>query len=361
MVESVNEWDCIMPQWTSPAFGCSESLGNHHQIIDTWRKETMFRDKTNSGNLFRCRYGLAAFIAAIIVVTVFSFLASAQDIKQKKFKSPEDAFKSLVEAAKNNDTKELLAIFGPEGKDIISSGDEVVDRGGRKRFVKAAKEAVKFSKLDDETMLPVIGKDERSFPIPIVKSGQEWVFSTEEGKEEIINRRIGRNELYTIRVSLAYVDAQRKYVLKDRDEDKLLEYAQKFVSDKGQKNGLYWEAKEGEEQSPLGPLVAKAAKEGYTGKKSGDKPRPYHGYHYKILKAQGKNAPGGEYDYMVKGKMIGGFALVAYPAEYGNSGVMTFIVNQDGVVYEKDLGKDTEKIATVLKNFDPDKTWKKVE
>ena len=157
------------------------------------------------------------------------------------------------------------------------------------------------------------------------------------------------------------MDAQREYILKDRDEDKLLEYAQKFVSDKGQKNGLYWEAKEGEEQSPLGPLIAKAAREGYTGKKPVGKRNPYHGYYYRILKSQGKNAPGGEYDYMVKGKMIGGFALVAYPAEYGNSGVMTFIVNQDGVVYEKNLGKDTEKIASAMKKFDPDQTWKKVE
>jgi hypothetical protein len=360
MVESVNEWDCIMPQWTSPAFGCSESLGNHHQIIDTWRKETMFRDKTNSGNLFRCRYGLAAFIAAIIVVTVFSFLASAQDTKQKKFKSPEDAFKSLVEAAKNNDTKELLAIFGPEGKDIISSGDEVADRGARKRFVKAAKEAVKFSKLDDETMLPVIGKDERSFPIPIVKSGQEWVFSTEEGKEEIINRRIGRNELYTIRVSLAYVDAQREYASKDHNGDGVLQYAQHFVSQKGKKDGLYWEAAPGEKSSPLGPLVASATKEGYTARK-GEKPSPYHGYYFKILKSQGSSAPGGELDYVINGKMVAGFGLVAYPAEYGVSGIMTFTVNQLGIVFEKDLGPKTEEIAKAITKYDPDKTWNKME
>jgi hypothetical protein len=191
--------------------------------------------------------------------------------------------------------------------------------------------------------------------------GENWRFDIKEGKEEILNRRIGRNELNAIQVCLAYVDAQREYVLKDRDGDKLLEYAQKFVSKKGEKDGLYWEAKEGEEQSPLGPLVAKAAKEGYPGKKSGDKPSPYRGYYYKILKAQGKNAPGGEYDYMVKGKMIGGFALVAYPAEYGNSGIMTFIVNHDDVVYEKDLGKDTEKITTAMKKFDLDRIWKKVE
>ena len=363
MVESVNEWDCIMPQWTSPALGCSESLGNHHQIIDTGRKETMFRDKTNSGNLFRCRYGLAALVAAIIVVTVFSFLASAQDTKQKKFKSPEDAFKSLVKAAKNNDTKELLAIFGPEGKDIISSGDEVADKGARKRFVKAAKEGVTFSKLDDETMLPVIGKDERSFPIPIVKSGQEWVFSTEEGKEEIINRRIGRNELYTIRVSRAYVDAQREYASKDRNGDGVLQYAQHFMSQKGKKDGLYWGVAPGEESSPLGPLVASATKEGETPRK-GEKPSsysPYHGYYFKILKSQGSSAPGGELDYVVNGKMVAGFGLVAYPAEYGVSGIMTFTVNQLGIVFEKDLGPKTEEIAKAITKYDPDKTWNKTE
>ena len=359
MVESVNERNCIMPQWTLPSLGCSESLRNHHQINDTWRKEAMFRDKTLSGILLRCRYGSVALIAAIILVTVFSFLASAQDTKQKKFKSPEDAFTSLVKAAKNNDTKELLAIFGPEGKDIISSGDQVADKEARKRFVKAAKEAVKFSKLDDETMLPVIGKDERSFPIPLVKSGQGWVFSTEEGREEVINRRIGRNELYTIRVSLAYVEAQREYASKDRNGDGV-QYAQHFVSRKGKKDGLYWEAAHGEKRSPLGPLVASATEEGYTVSK-GQRPSPYHGYYFKILKSQGSNAPGGELDYVVNGKMAGGFGLIAYPAQYGVSGIMTFTVNQLGIVFEKDLGPKTEEIAKAITKYDPDKTWNKME
>jgi hypothetical protein len=221
-----------------------------------------------------------------------------------------------------------------------------------------------MNKLVNENDMKVIlhvGNGDWPFPIPVVKKGDHWLFDTMAGKEEILNRRIGRNELNAIQVCLAYVDAQREYVLKDRDGDKLLEYAQKFISREGEKNGLYWEAKEGEPQSPLGPLIAKAAGEGYAGRKPGGKRNPYHGYYYRILKAQGKNAPGGEYDYMVSGKMIGGFALVAYPAEYGNSGVMTFIVNHDGVVYEKDLGKDTEKIATAMKKFNPDRTWKKVE
>jgi len=321
----------------------------------------MFRDITKSAKLSLYRYGLAIFMAAIIVVTAFSFFAFAQDAKQEKFKSPEDAFKALVEAARNNDTGELLAIFGPEGKDIISSGDEVADRRARERFVKTAGDSVKFSKLDDKTVLPVIGKDECSFPIPIVKSGQEWVFSTDEGKQEILNRRIGRNELNTIQVALAYVDAQREYAAKDRNGDGVLQYAQHFVSHKGKKDGLYWEAAPGEGRSPLGPLFARATEEGYTVGKKGEKHKPYYGYYFKILKGQGSNAPGGELEYVTNGKMISGFGLVAYPAQYGVSGIMTFTVNQEGIVYETNLGPKTKEIAKAMKKYDPDKTWKQVE
>ena len=219
----------------------------------------------------------------------------------------------------------------------------------------------KLEKETDKKVTLVVGNQEWPFPIPIVKKGETWVFDTKAGNEELLNRRIGRNELNTIQTCLAIVDAQREYAMKDRDSDKLLEYAQKFWSTPGKKDGLYWEAKEGEAQSPLGPLAARAVEEGYDGRKPGDKPMPYHGYFYRILKAQGKNAPGGAYDYVVRGKMIGGFALVVFPAEYGASGIMTFIVNHDGVVYQKDLGKETGKIAKAMTKFDPDKTWKKVE
>jgi hypothetical protein len=320
----------------------------------------MFINRWNQKKRSMCRFGFAITAAAIMLAGFYQS-AFAADAKQKSFKSPEEAVKALVGAVKGDDTKELLTIFGPEGKELISSGDEVADKAGRDRFVKAYEEINKLVSENDKRVILHVGNEEWPFPLPVVKKGENWFFDTKAGKEEILNRRIGRNELNAIQVCLAYVDAQREYVLKDRDGDKLLEYAQKFVSKKGEKDGLYWEAREGEEQSPLGPLMAKAVKEGYTGKKSGEKPSPYHGYYYKILKAQGKNAPGGEYDYMVKGKMIGGFALVAYPAEYGNSGIMTFIVNHDGVVYEKDLGKDTEKIATAMKKFDLDRIWKKVE
>jgi len=177
----------------------------------------------------------------------------------------------------------------------------------------------------------------------------------------MLARRIGRNELSAIQVCLTYADAQKEYVLRDRDKDGLLEYAQKFWSEPGKKDGLYWDTKEGEAPSPLGPLLADAQQRGYEKGGSGRKPTPYYGYYYRILKAQGKDAPGGAYDYVVKGKMIGGFALVAYPAQYGSSGVMTFIVNQDGVVYQKNLGKETQKIAQAMKAYNPDKTWKKVD
>jgi hypothetical protein len=318
----------------------------------------MFRSSIKRENSFS--HGLISLIAWIIIVIAFGLPAFAQDKEQKRFKSPEDAFKALIEAARNNDTAGLLAIFGPQGKDIISSGDPVADRRARERFVKRAADGVKFSKLDDKTMLPLIGKDECSFPIPIVKSDQGWVFSTEEGRQEIINRRIGRNELNTIQVTLAYVDAQRQYASKPRDADGVLQYAQHFMSRNGKKDGLYWEAAPGEELSPLGPLFARATEEGYAFKKK-EKPTPYYGYYFKILKSQGSNAPGGEREYIADGKMTSGFGLVVYPAQYGVSGIMTFIVNQLGIVYQKDLGPKTEDLAKAVTKYDPDKTWKRVE
>jgi hypothetical protein len=323
-------------------------------------EKAMFINRRNQKKHSICCFGFV-IIAAVMTLAAFFQIAFAADAKRKSFKSPEEAVKALADAVKRNDTKELLTILGLAGKELISSGDEIADQTGRDRFAKAYEEMNKLVNENDKKVVLHVGNEEWPFPIPVVKKGEHWFFDTKAGKEEILNRRIGRNELNAIQVCLAYVDAQREYVLKDRDGDKLLEYAQKFVSEKGKKNGLYWEAKEDEPQSPLGPLIARAAREGYTGKRPVGKRSPYHGYYYKILKSQGKNAPGGEYDYIVKGKMIGGFALVAYPAEYGNSGVMTFIVNQDDVVYEKDMGKDTEKIATAMKIFDPDKTWKKVE
>jgi len=259
---------------------------------------------------------------------------------------------------KSNDTKELRAIFGPAGKEIISSGDQVADKARRERFIKSYEETSKLEKESDNKATLVVGNHEWPFPVPIVKKGEAWVFDTMAGKEELLNRRIGRNELNTIRTCLAYVDAQREYAMKSWNSDD--EYAQRFMSTPGKKDGLYWKTKEGEPESPLGDLFAKAVKAGYTpGKGAG--PQPYWGYYYKILKSQGKNAPGGAYDYVIKGKMIGGFGLIAYPAEYGASGIMTFLVNHDGAVYQKDLGKETGKIASAMTKYDPDETWKKAE
>jgi hypothetical protein len=329
----------------------------HHSSAEG---KAMFINRWNRKKHSMWRLGFA-ILAAVMLSGGFDQTLFAADAGQKRFKSPEEAVKALIDATKGNDTKALMAIFGPTGKELISSGDEVADQHGRDRFVKAYETANRLVSENEKKIILHVGNKDWPFPIPLVKEGENWFFDTKAGKQEVLNRRIGRNELGAIQVCLAYVDAQREYALKSRDRGGLLEYAQKFVSEKDKRDGLYWNAKEGEEQSPLGSLVAKAAREGYTGKKSGEKHSPYHGYFYKILKAQGENAAGGGYDYVVKGKMIGGFALVAYPAEYANSGVMTFVVNHEGVVYQKDLGKGTEKIADAMKKYDPDKTWKKVE
>jgi DUF2950 family protein len=297
---------------------------------------------------------------ALIIVAALSLSSLAQDIGQKAFKSPQAAFKALVEAARDNNTKEMLAIFGPEGKDVISSGDAVEDTRARERFVTAASEKVEFSKMDDKSMLAIIGKDRWCFPIPIVKTGQKWIFNTEDGRQEVLNRRVGRNELNTVQVALAYVNAQREYDSKDRTGEGA-QYAEHFLSQPGKKDGLYWETASGEERSPLGPLFVRATEEGYTFKKGSGKHLPYYGYYFRILKSQGPNAPGGALDYVVNGKMTAGFGLLAYPAQYGVSGIMTLIVNQDGIVYEKDLGPKTDEAIKEITAYDPDKTWIKVE
>jgi hypothetical protein len=308
-----------------------------------------------------CLTALAGIIAATILLSGTFSLSFAKGIRQKRFASPEEAVQALVAAVKADDKKEMLAILGPVGKELISSGDEVADKAGREKFVKAYDEMNKLEKESADKIVLHIGTDDWPLPIPIVKKNNTWVFDTKAGKEEMLNRRIGRNELNVIDVLHAYVDAQREFASKNCKGSGMVEFAQKFISTKGKHDGLYWESKEGEEMSPLGPLVAQAAKEGYAKNNEGITLSPFHGYYYKILKGQGKHATGGAYDYVVKGKMILGFALVAYPAQYGNSGIMSFMINQEGIIYEKNLGKNTERIANAMKKFDPDKTWKKVE
>jgi Protein of unknown function (DUF2950) len=309
----------------------------------------------------RVKLGLTLVASALVVVFLISNAGHAAAPKQKEFASAEDAVKALVDALKSNDTKALSALFGPDSTDLVSSGDPVADSGRRERFVSLYQQKNRLEEVSADKVILHVGDDDWPFPIPVVKHGNAWRFDPKEGREEILARRIGRNELSVIQVCLAYVDAQREYASKDRDTDGLLEYAQRFGSTPGKHDGLYWKAQEGEEQSPLGLLAAEAVREGYSGRKSSDKPIPYHGYYYRILKGQGKDAPGGAYSYVVNGKMIGGFAMVAYPATYGSSGIMTFIVNQDGIVYQKDLGKKTEGIVAKMTIFNPDKTWKKVD
>jgi hypothetical protein len=304
------------------------------------------------------------FVASFAAFAFCDYASAARatnKIHQMSFSSPEDGVGELVAAVKANDTQALKAIFGPGGSQIISSGDEVADRNLRERFLQLYGEKNQLREDGPDRRTLEVGTDDWPFPIPLVKAGGAWRFDTKAGKEEILNRRIGVNELRTIQTCLAYVDAQRDYATKDRTGDGLMEYAQKFASDPGRKNGLYWPAEAGEEQSPMGPLVAEAKQEGYTRKGTPDEPIPYHGYYFRILTAQGRHAPDGACDYLVNGKMLGGFALVAYPAEYGASGIMTFIVNHKGDVYEKDFGRKTPSLARTMKVFDPDGSWRKVD
>jgi hypothetical protein len=302
-----------------------------------------------------------AIVATLLIGAAGSREAFAAGPHQRTFASPGEAVQALVEAVKAGDMEALASILGPDGRDLISSGDTVADKQGRERFVRSYEESNTLQRPTETKAVLVTGQDQWPLPIPVVKEGETWRFDTAAGREEILSRRIGRNELSAMQVCLAYVDAQREYARVPREGDGLLTYAMKFRSDKGQKNGLYWRTKEGEALSPLGVLVANAKAEGYSRKTLGGKPSPYHGYLYRILTAQGPDAPGGAYDYIVNGKMIGGFALVAYPAQYGVSGVMTFIVNHEGVMYQKDLRRDTETIARTMETYNPDHTWKKTE
>lgn len=301
------------------------------------------------------RHFLGRIIALAALLCLF-LLPVACKVAQKEFASPEEAVQALVTALQAGDEKRLAAIFGPEGEELLYSGDDVADQRNRQKFLEKY-EIKNHLEPDFDRFILVIGENDWPFPIPLVRKGNSWIFDTAGGKEEILNRRIGRNELNTIQVLLAIVDAEREYAMEDRDGDALLEYAQKFSSEPGKKDGLYWEVKEGEEPSPLGELVAKARAKGYTSKGTDDDSEPYHGYYFRILTAQGSNAPGGAFDYIVNGKMIGGFAVLAFPAEYGNSGVMTFLVNYDGVAYQKDLGENTAELANAMVLYDPDDTW----
>jgi hypothetical protein len=308
-------------------------------------------------NFAALQYGNLSKIAAVVVLLLGSIpaIARAQQPGQKTFTSAEDASNALFTAAQSNDEKAMLDIFGPDGKLVVSSGDDVQDHEMHANFAKKYQELHRLVTEPDGSTTLYIGAENWPAPIPLMHKGNVWYFDTAAGTKEILYRRVGRNEITTIRVCQELVAAQKDYASQNHNE-----YAQRFFSDAGKHNGLYWTAADGVPQSPIGPLIASAVAEGYESIPQGG-PTPFHGYYFHILIAQGHHAPGGSKNYIVRGKMTGGFAFVAYPAEYRSSGIMTFIVGRDGVVYEKDLGKNTEAIVKAMKKFDPDSGWHRSE
>ncbi|MBF0496490.1 MAG: DUF2950 domain-containing protein [Deltaproteobacteria bacterium] len=302
-----------------------------------------------------------------VILSLATAVLAAQ-IKQKTFASPEAAVSALIEAVKTHNDKELLAIFGTAGKELIFSENNLEDKEGREQFIKSHEQKNTIETVTADKAILHVGQEGWAFPVPIIKKGDAWVFDTKAGKHELFARWIGRNELNTIEFMKAYVMAQREYACKDLGYackgiagNQTVTFAQNMISDPDLRDGLYWETEEQETKSLIGPLAAGAAKFETVGRKGELRFAPYHGYCFNILKSQGKNAQGGEYDYVVNGKMTLGFALVAFPDRYGDSGIMSFIVNQQGIVYEKDLGQKTEQIVKAMKQYDPDQTWKKVE
>ncbi len=297
-------------------------------------------------------------LRSTVVLSAVLFLSAASAASaQQPFKTPDEAATALVDAAKTGDQKAILSVLGPDGLDIISSGDEVADAATRTRFVAAYDAKHSIATEGDDKAVMVIGQEDFPVPIPLVRSNGMWHFDTAAGRDEMLARRIGNNELDAIQSCLAYVDAQNEYAEKDRTGAGANIYAQRIISEPGKKDGLYWPTAQGEDSSPLGELIAQATARGY---RVGGGRTPYNGYYFKILTKQGAAAPGGELEYIVHGKMIGGFALVAYPAEYRNSGVMTFIVSHTGTVYQKDLGPATSKLAERMAAYNPDKSWQEV-
>jgi hypothetical protein len=294
-------------------------------------------------------------IALAVVLGLYGAAVAAS--AQKGFASLDDAVNALIGALRADDRKALIEILGPKGVPLVESGDRVADRRVAQQFVADYDRAHRLEGGGGKVVL-YTGEDDFPFPIPLVPDGPRWIWDTDAGDDEILFRRVGRNELAAMEVCLAYVDAQREYYIRDHTGSGILEFAQRFASTKGKRDGLYWETRPGERPSPFGPLVSRARAEGYRHGASGE-PAAYHGYFYRPLLAQGPAAPGGAYDFVVRGHMIGGFALVAFPARYANSGIMTFIVSHDGIVYEKDLGPKTTQIAEAMKTYNPDRTWRK--
>jgi hypothetical protein len=314
------------------------------------------------------RFNVARCSVVFALIAGVLFLASCNkqqnpaetkgQVTQETFASPDDAAKALVEAAKTDNREAMLTIFGPESKDVIYSPDAAADKAAFAGFVSDYEIMHRWRRLDNGSELLITGADNKTFPIPVKKNAAgQWYFDTQAGKEEILARRIGKNEIAAIDICAAIAEAQREYFSQRHDGTN--QYAQKFISDDGKQNGLYWPPVDGQPKSPLGPVVAYATTQGYKVKPNDH--RPYWGYYFVMLDKQGPEAKGGAKSYIVKGKMTGGFAVLAYPAQYGDSGVMTFIINQNGIAYQKDLGKATGEVAAAMTEFDPDKTWKPVQ
>jgi hypothetical protein len=286
-----------------------------------------------------------------IIVALAGVLHAAEN--QRTFTTPQEAAQALIDATDKNDTAALLKILGPDGKDIVESGDTGEDTKHRAEFTRSAREKLQINQESPLKTTLVVGEQEWPFPVPLVEKDGKWRFDASKGRLEILARRVGKNELTAIDVCRGYVEAQLEYAAEDRDKDNILEYAQKIVSSPGKQDGLYWDG------ANIVPKAFAEAAESYA--KEGHQLQPYHGYYFKVLKAQGPEAQGGALGYVVKGKMIGGFALVAWPAEYGVSGVNTFIVNHHGIVYQKDLGAGTVALAKQMIRFNPDKSWRQAE
>jgi hypothetical protein len=326
-----------------------------HSGLATPASDITSMSKPNRLDYFRIFRAKWASSLAILILNVLLLLplAFAANFSQQVFQTPEAAGRALVTAAKDDDMNALASILGPDGKEIISSGDAVADNNVREEFVRRYEQMHRFAYDDEGRVILYIGAENWPTPIPLIKKDGGWIFDTAVGKDELVYRRIGQNEIYTIEVLRDLAEAQQEYAAsKNR-------FASKILSDPGQQNGLYWKTEEGQPDSPIGSLVADASIEGYK-RSSNSTPLPFHGYYYRVLTKQGKNAPGGAKNYISDGKMTKGFAFLAYPAEYRSSGVTTFMVNQDDIIVQKDLGPETAQIARELTEFNPNKTWDQV-
>jgi len=310
----------------------------------------------NTENSMRARNFFLMLVMLIMIAMPVATLGQA--ITQKAFSTADDAVQALVQAAADHNQHELLAVLGADGKELVYSGDDVQDQAGMNAFVKAYKAKHAMLKESAQKRILQVGSSDWRFPIPVVNTNGKWQFDTAAGKQELLYRRIGHNELGAIAACRGYIDAQNDYAAVGHDGLPPGIYAQKLMSSAGKQDGLYWETPEGEPSSPAGPLLADASAEGYSG--LGGKPEPYHGYYYRVLKAQGADAKGGAKSYLADGQLTQGVALVAFPAQYRVSGVMTFIINQRGVVYQKNLGENTESIGRAMNEYNPDNTWQKV-